>query len=224
MVAPDALYVQLGWSVAISGGTIVAGEPLQYGGGGYTAPGAADVFVRPPGGWPARMHQTAQLTNTSTLTHVANPYGPVSLGLAVAISGSTIAVGAPNSVDHNGGSGEVDVYTEPARGWRNTTQSALLTPPAGSTDLGFAVAMEGGTIVSGEGGSSTNPQTAYVYTEPALGWANMAPTDELVSPTGTGNTNFGQSIALSGHTVAVGDPRGPLANDSVGLAYTYYLP
>jgi hypothetical protein len=86
------------------------------------------------------------------------------------------------------------------------------------------VAIGGGTIVSGEGGTGGNPETAYVYTEPARGWANMAPTGELASPKGTGDTYFGDSVALSGHTVAVGDPRGPGPNDTVGITYTYYLP
>jgi hypothetical protein len=58
------------------------------------------------------------------------------------------------------------------------------TPPAGSTDLGFAVAIGGGT----------------------------------------GDTYLGGSVALSGHTVAVGDPRGPGPNDTVRITYTYYLP
>jgi hypothetical protein len=52
----------------------------------------------------------------------------------------------------------------------------------------------------------------------------MAPTGELASPKGTGDTYFGDSVALSGHTVAVGDPRGPGPNDTVGITYTYYLP
>ena len=223
VVSPEGEGVQLGWSVAISGSTIVAGEPGQYGGGGYTAPGAVDVFVRPASGWPASMHQTAQLINTSTLAHIANPYGPVSLGYSVAISGATIVAGAPNTVDHNGGSGELDVYTEPVGGWHNATQKALLMPPAGSTGLGFAVAMDADTVVSGEGGLGSNPQTAYVFQMPAHGWASTAPTGELASPIGTGNTDFGDSVAISGSTVVVGVPRGPTANGTIGIAYMFHL-
>jgi hypothetical protein len=71
-----------GFSVAISGDTIVAGAPDIDG----TSPGAVYVWVKPASGW-ADMTQTAKLTASDLV-------GGERLGIAVAISGSTVAAGA----------------------------------------------------------------------------------------------------------------------------------
>jgi hypothetical protein len=74
--------VNLGWSVAISGSTLVAGAP--YSGSGATAIGAAYVFVRSGTTWsqPARL-----ITSDSAAgDHI---------GMSVAISKTTAVVGAP---------------------------------------------------------------------------------------------------------------------------------
>ena len=161
-----AFDVNLGWSVAISGNTVVAGEPHQFCGGGYNCPGAAYVFTMPAGGWPAAMTQTAELTNTSNS-------GYDDLGDSVAIDGTTIVVGAP----YHGSSGAVEVYTEPAGGWVNATETdELTTSDAATYGLGWSVAIDGDTIV---GGTYPGTSKADVFTMPAGGWATMTQSQEL---------------------------------------------
>jgi hypothetical protein len=71
---------QLGYSVGISGGFIIAGAPDARGGVG----GAGYLFAAPPGGWVT--------TSTYTKRMAAGNGG---LGFSAAISGSTAYLGAP---------------------------------------------------------------------------------------------------------------------------------
>ena len=75
-----------GWSVAISGNTVVVGEP-QIITGTYAGPGAAYVFVEPAAGWSGNLTQTAKLTASDGA--VADRFG-----VSVGISGNTVVVGA----------------------------------------------------------------------------------------------------------------------------------
>jgi len=77
---------QLGWSVSISGHTVVAGAPNAIVGGNQHQ-GAAYVFVEPTGGW-VNMTQTAKLT----ASHGAEQDN---LGFSVSVSGITVLAGAP---------------------------------------------------------------------------------------------------------------------------------
>jgi hypothetical protein len=76
----------LGYSVAVSGNTVVVGAPIATIGSNIVQ-GAVYVFVKPAGGW-ANMTETAKLT--------ASDGTPVSLfGLSVAISGTPWWSGRP---------------------------------------------------------------------------------------------------------------------------------
>ena len=81
---------EFGFSVAVSGSTIVVGSPLAAGVlPGHYHDGAVYVFVKPAGGW-ANGTQTAKLTGSDA--------GSIDeLGVSVAISGDTIVAGAPMS-------------------------------------------------------------------------------------------------------------------------------
>jgi hypothetical protein len=74
---------ELGYSVAISGNTVVAGTLIQG------SPGAAYVFTEAAGGW-------ASMTETSKLTASDGAAG-WEFGMAVAISGNTVVAGAPGA-------------------------------------------------------------------------------------------------------------------------------
>ena len=80
---------ELGWSVAISGHTIVAGTPYDP---TYPSDGAAYVFNQPPGGWSGPQTQAAELTEQ------APPNGEDGFGSSVGISGNTIVIGASRYV------------------------------------------------------------------------------------------------------------------------------
>ena len=78
---------ELGWSVAISGNTIVAGARARQI-EGHDGQGAAYVWTEPSGGRVSTSADTAELTASDGSTDD-------SLGESVAVLGTTIAAGAP---------------------------------------------------------------------------------------------------------------------------------
>jgi hypothetical protein len=194
----------LGWSVAVAGDTVVVGATLAscyY----VCAPGAAYVFVKPASGW-TNMTQTAMLTaSDGTLDDW--------FGESVSISGNTVVVGASYV-------GAAYVFVQPATGWANMTETAKLTSSDG-VGIGWSVAISGNTAVGAPGefgldGDACYGSSAYVFVEPASGWANMTETAKL-TPSDGGCAN---SASISGNTVVVGDP---VANVG-GEAYVFVKP
>jgi hypothetical protein len=214
---------QLGYSVAVSGSTIVAGAPFHKVGTNLYQ-GAAYVFTPRSGKW-ANMTQTAELTASDG----AEEDG---LGYSVAISGDTIVAGAPyHAVGSNTRQGAAYVFTMPAGGWENTTQTAELTASdgAGEDQLGNSVAIAENTVVAGapfhKVGSDANQGAAYVFTTPPGGWANTDQTAELTASDGAENDQLGNSVAIAENTVVAGAPRHTVgSNTSQGAAYVFTMP
>jgi hypothetical protein len=174
-----------GWSVAISGSTIVVGA-LGHTVGSNPQQGAVYIFVEPANGW-ADMTETAELT--------ASDGAPSDwLGSSVAIGVDTVAAGAVEA--DNGGPGAVYVFVEPPNGWINSTETAKLTPLNGTPGLGIgrSVGIAGSAVVSG-----SNSSAVYMFVEPANGWDNMTETTQL-----SGGSAALNAVAISGTTVAAG--------------------
>jgi hypothetical protein len=92
----------LGFPVAISGNTIVAGAE-----GRNSEQGAAYVFVMPSGGWPASGTQTAELAASDGVMGDG-------FGIGVGISGDTVVASAEyRSVGANAGQGALYVFARP---------------------------------------------------------------------------------------------------------------
>jgi hypothetical protein len=214
---------QLGYSVAVSGSTIVAGAPFHKVGPNLYQ-GAAYVFTPRSGKW-ANMTQTAELT--------ASDGGEGdSLGYSVAISGDTIVAGAPyHEVGSNTSQGAAYVFTMPAGGWADTDQSAELTASDGAENdqLGYSVAIAENTVVAGapfhKVGSNTSQGAAYVFTAPPGGWADTDQSAELTASDGAENDQLGYSVAIAENTVVAGAPRHMVgSNTSQGAAYVFTMP
>jgi hypothetical protein len=183
-----------GGSVAIDGGTIVIGAAgTTVNGTAYQ--GSAYVFVEPPNGWVSTSAYKAQLTSTDGTYYDL-------FGSSVGISGGTIVVGAP-LVDDAPGPGAAYVYVEPATGWASMTQTAELTESQQGPhdELGISVAIYGNTIVSGASEANITGG-AYLFVEPASGWANMTETTQLLNPNSI--PGFGADVGISGDQVIVG--------------------
>ncbi len=136
--------------------------------------------------------------------------GSDALGSSVAISadGRTIAAGSPrHSVAGQSNRGAVYVFSEPAGGWADATQTAELTADdgAGGDELGFAVAMSAdGRTIAGASGKG-----AYVFAEPAAGWADATQTAELSLPApSNGYVSPAALLALSGDGTTIVLPGG----------------
>jgi FG-GAP repeat/Periplasmic copper-binding protein (NosD) len=209
-----------GASVAISGSTIVVGEPGQDFDGGNnqtTTPGAVYAFSEPAGGW-ASMTQTAELRASDPTA--CQTYCPL-LGTSVGISGNTIVASAPGQ---NNGQGAVYVFSEPAGGWVSGTQTAELTPSAAS-GLIDSVAISGTTIAAGIPGYSGGRGGVFVYQEPAAGWANGTQTAILTASDGVNPDSLGYSVAIDKSTIVAAAPvRTVGSNAAQGLVYVFQEP
>jgi hypothetical protein len=121
----DGTDADMGWSVGIEGGTVVAGSPFT---GTGNAGNGAYVFLKPKQGWRNR-------TETGKLT--ASRGTGFRLGYSVSISSTMIAVGAPYRSNDNGA---IYVYVKPTDGWRSMTETARLSVLPKSNLLGYSVA------------------------------------------------------------------------------------
>jgi hypothetical protein len=158
----------------------------------------------------APLHLRAQAAELATLTNGSGGSNN-DFGFAVAISGDTVAVGAPSA---SSGKGAVYVFVKPVGGW-TTSQTPAATLTDGSlnanSDFGAAVAIDGDTILVGAPGARVSNHTgqgqAAVFVRPAGGWADSSdPTARLTEAAGAAQDQFGFSVALSGNVAVVGSP------------------
>ncbi|HEX5219685.1 MAG TPA: hypothetical protein VFZ59_08970 [Verrucomicrobiae bacterium] len=208
-----------GYSVAVSGETIVVGAPLEDSNAtgvngnqtnnSATDSGAAYVFMRNGTNW----EQQAYLKASNT----GNDDG---FGGRVAISANTIIVGARGE---EGGQGAAYVFVRTGTNW---TQQKLLkaSNPDSQDFFGSSVAISVDTVVvgapsedsnatgvngNGSDNSATNAGAAYIFVRNGTNWTQeaylKASNAEGSPPPGIGN-NFGSSVAVSGDMVAVGAP------------------
>ncbi len=160
---------------------------------GWECAGTAYVFPEPPTGW-ASIYQAAELTASDGEKLCS-----------AAISGRMVVAGAPYAQN---GAGAAYVFVEPATGWANMTETAILTSTDGATNPGFgsSVAISGNTVVAGAVGSESSSGAAYIFVEPPGGWADMTQTAELTPSDGIPDEAFGNAVGISGNTVIVGAP------------------
>ena len=83
-------------------------------------------------------------------------------GSSVAVSGDTMAVGAPKDGDERGGPGAVYVFRLVGEAWEPT---AKLTPEDAPVDglFGHSVSLSGDLLIAGAPGGPGNRGTFYVY-------------------------------------------------------------
>jgi hypothetical protein len=131
-----------GWSVAISGSTVVVG-------GFHHADlaGRAYVFTKTSSGW----KQVATLKGSNT---VAND----GFGISVAISGATAVVGASG---HAGSAGRAYVFTKEGSSWKQVAQLVGHDTVAGN-GLGLSVAISGTNALVGAPSAKTAGR-AYLF-------------------------------------------------------------
>ncbi|MDW7773530.1 MAG: FG-GAP repeat protein [Desulfobulbaceae bacterium] len=211
---------KFGYSVAISGDTIVVGALGDYYYSIDSAYGSAYVFAKPASGW-IDMIQSAKLT-------AGDGAAGDGFGWSVAISGDTIVVGAYLDDDNGSDSGSSYVYARPASGWIDMTQTAKLTASDGAAGDGFgwSVAISGDTIVVGASWDDDNGYesgSAYLFAKPASGWADMTQTAKITAGDGAVADRFGGSVAISGDTIVVGASGDDDNGSDSGSAYAFKL-
>jgi FG-GAP repeat len=130
---------QFGVNVAVSGSVAVVGA---YGtkSAGNSAVGTTYIYTKGSTGWHKRPKAILQDPNGAT--------GDL-FGISVAVSGTTVVVGASGA---NTSSGAVYIYTEGTSGWP-TTPTVTLPDPAGGS-FGKSVAISNNTIIVGANNSN----------------------------------------------------------------------
>jgi len=189
--------IYFGWSVAISGDTIVVGS---YGAGAW-------VFTRTGSTWT----QQARISPPAV-------GGSLYFGLSVAIHGDTVIVGdyAVDGVVNS--SGAAYVFVRSGSTW---TQQTVLTAsdPGVGDEFGYSVAISGDTAVIGATRGSDGaerPGSAYVYFRTGSDWTQQSRI--LASAPAT---YFGESVSVSGNTVAVGCRYRAGGDSPTGSAYVF---
>jgi FG-GAP repeat len=200
LIASDgAVSDQFGWSVAVSGSTIVVGAWVDDV-GSNSDQGSAYVFTLHDGSWV----QTQKLTASDGAARDL-------FGWSVAVSGSTIIVGA---IGDDLFSGAVYVFNRQGGSWIETQK---LT--AGGVEFGYSLALSGSTLVIGSISSDSFEGAAYVFNREGADWVE---TQKLTASDGATFDLFGWSVALSGSTLVVsarGDTVG--ANFDQGSVYVF---
>lgn len=181
-----------GFSVAISGTTLVVGAPDAN-----DFNGQAFVYAKTATGW----KQTAVLKEPDPVFE-----GDDAFGTSVGVSGSAIVVGAPGH-QHGTGFGEAYMFAKTPAGWKQTAELKV----AGANDNGFgaAVAIAGTTEVIGAPNAFVSAGRAFVFAKAATGWKQTAQLKPAAGGSGGGGSGalFGEAVAISGPTVAVGEPQ-----------------
>ena len=187
-------YDEFGYSVAVEGHTAAIGVP------GDDTPdnsGAVYVYTRDSEGMWAH-------TATLTTFHDDVQREEDRLGLSVALQGNTIVAGAAKA---DSDKGAAYVFTRPDDGWVSTSTSAKLVASATTTEFGWSVAVDDGTVVVGAHKENDDRGAVYVFTRPGTGWAYNATSTETARLTASGrqgDDRFGRSVAVEDGTIVVG--------------------
>ncbi len=201
---------QFGNAVAIDGDILVAGAWMKDGGGEDS--GRAYVYDL---GGPSPAEPVAALENPG-------PAANDCFGVSVAVSGSRVAVAAYHDNTGNPNAGRVYVYDldNPVPG---VPVTSIGRPDAQPNDcFGSAMAMAGSLLVVGSELSDTgalNSGQAYVFDLDS--GSPSQPLQVLSNPAPQAHGYFGNSVSISGTTVAVGAYGNDTAVQNGGACYIF---
>jgi len=192
--------VWVGFSVAISGDTLVAG--------GYRANdrGAAYVFTRSGTTWT----QQAKLISTDIQQDDW-------FGYSVAIDGDTIVASAMGEDTGATNTGAAYIFTRSGTTW---TQQAKIQASDRSTGayFGSSAAIDGDTVIVGAFGKNAETGAAYIFARSGTTWTQQA---KILSSDIQAEDKFGHSVAIDGDTVIVGAWGEDTGANAAGSAYVF---
>jgi hypothetical protein len=197
LTASDGAAVDLfGYSVALSGDTVLIGARFDDDDGNGVDSGSVYVFTRYGTSW----------TQQAKLTAVDGEAGD-EFGYSVALSGDTAVITANADDSDVGGvdSGSAYVFTRSGTDW---SQQAKLTAADGAAgDLfGVRVALAGNTALIGarlddDDVNGVDSGSAYVFTRSGDSWNQQA---KLTAADGGAGDWFGYTVALADDTALIG--------------------
>jgi hypothetical protein len=240
MASDGGAGYQIGYAVAVSGTTVVAGavgcpatvgrayvftpsggawtqhaELIAPNGCGHSLAASDGTVVLGALGWGAYVFtESSGVWSLQATLKPSGLTGYYPVGSSVAVSGSTVVLGVPAA----GITGAAYVFTSSGGVW---SQQAKLTAPEGATSdmFGASLAISGGTVVVGGPDAIVNGRAnqgeTYAFTNAGGAWAQQA---ELSASDGATGDQLGTSVAVSGTTVVAG---APYANSLLGAAYVF---
>lgn len=189
---------QFGFAVAVDGDLAVVGawaHSLVE-----TTGGAAYVFRRQGTGWAAPDKIVP-----------ADPQEDHRFGIAVAIAGDDVLIGAHHDATVEWESGAVYVYRHDGSAWQ---EEQKLVPSDGEAEgrFGISIATSGSTALFG-----TRAGAAYAYTYDGSSWA---PQQKLTAAVGA-DERFGSKVAVDGDVAVLGAPTETTTAGEEGAVYVF---
>lgn len=209
-----------GFRSTVSGDTLAvgAGDALSATSEAYNPAGAVYVFNAANGDW-------AHATQVAILTESA-PSGlsqEDALGASVAISGNTIFAGAPGAEEGSQSfAGAVYAFNEPSGGWHSEHQSAILadSSPTQAAQVGYSLVTSGSQVLAGAPGATGNVGAVLIFNQPGGGWSGTVNQSGALTASDSGTDALGQSLSISGQTLAAGAYFAGTDNQGAGYVFT----
>jgi hypothetical protein len=203
-LAPSGLLPlsNFGGAMACDGDTVVVCAS-NWGTGGPR--GAAFVYRHGAAGWA----QEAVLVSS----HPSDD----GFGASVAVSGNSIAVGAPSASDAGPSSGSAFIFSRSGAQW---TQQARVLPNDGAAfdSFGNSVALQNDRLVVAavaDDDSGLDSGSDYVFQRPGAEWNQSA---KFLAGNGQSGDQFGRSVDIDAGVLVIGAPG---YASSAGSAYVY---
>ena len=182
-----------GFAVAVSGDTIVVGAPRDDTAAGDRA-GSAYVYRFDGKSWNEEDHLFAM-----------DAGGDDRFGHSVSIDDDTILVGAINHDDGASNAGAGYVFTRAGMRWSQQDELTAAEPMGTSPQLGHSASLDGDVAVLGAWqfapGGMFSVGAAYVFRRSGMSWSAE---QTLIATDAADFRWFGQSVSVSGTTIAVG--------------------
>jgi len=201
---------EFGYSVAMSGSTIVVGT-LRNGDAG-----SAYVFERfSPGGWEQVVRLVPNDAQTGDL-----------FGYAVAIDADTAIICSRLDDDNGLSSGSAYIFERDLDGpnmWGERTKITPLDPNA-TDGFGNAVDTSGDIVVVGSSNdddAGSQSGSAYIFSRDELGANQWGQVAKLVASDAAAGDHFGFAVGISGTHAIVGAPDDADAGANSGAAYIF---
>ncbi|MFA4878105.1 MAG: PGF-pre-PGF domain-containing protein [Methanoregula sp.] len=235
----DNLGYSSSLALSSNGSTALIGA-WKNGTSGWSNNGAAYLFRKPGGGWPATTTSASAADATFLGGKASDNFG---FSVALSSDGNTALVGAWNNASGDmSTNGAAYIFVAPGGVWSGTTSAsaanATFTGGANSDQFGSAVALssDGSTVLVGAWKNSTSfyqAGAAYLFTKPGTGWSGTT-SASTANATFTGGAmqdyfgnGYGNSVALSsdGSTALVGAyHNSSIGNTWAGAAYLFKKP
>ena len=198
-----------GWSVTISGDTVVVGALLSS---------SAYIYERNNGG-SNNWGETKKLIDSDGVINDG-------FGWSVSISENTVVVGNSRDDDNGIVSGSASIYERNQGGNNNWGEvKEILASDRETFDrFGQSVAISGNTVVIGAYGNDDNgiaSGSVYIYERDNGGSNNWGEVKKITASDGEAFTRFGDSVAILGDALVVGASRDNDNGNNSGSAYIF---